>query len=373
MRGFLTYTDYEHSEIEGNGEVGTEFKNKTWEGRMELVHEPIGQFHGVFGLQARSGEFSALGEEAFIPETDSNDIGVFLLEDYHRNDWIFEARLRGDWVERKPDTNASGNEDFTAFSMSGSALWDFAPQWQLGLALSRAERAPATEELFSNVEAQGPDELVEHAATAAIEIGDPELDTEVSSNADLSLRWQADDHFVDVTVFYNDFSDYIGLLNTGDEVDEVPVLAYVQDDAKFYGVELDSEFALAELAGGELRFGVFGDHIRGKLDDAGDVPRLPPSRAGSRLTGVWSDWEVWTRFLWADDQDKPGDNERDSSSYTRWDVGGEYRLDFNRSELLMSLEVKNLADEEIRLSTSFLRDVAPEPERSVVATVRFTF
>jgi iron complex outermembrane receptor protein len=252
-------------------------------------------------------------------------------------------------------------------------LWDFETDWQLGLALFRAERAPASEELFSNIEAQHPQDWVEHAATGSIELGNPELDTEVSNNVDLSLRWQRDDHAVDIVVFYNDFSDYIGLLNNGQVVDETPVLAYTQDDAKFYGVEIGGEFALVDLAGGQLRLDLFADHIRGKLDRGGNVPRLPPTRTGGRLGNVWPDWELWTQFVYADDQNKPGDNERSSNGYTRWDIGGEYRLELVQSELMLTLELKNLGDEEVRLSTSFLRDVAPEAGRSLVATMRYTF
>lgn len=212
-----------------------------------------------------------------------------------------------------------------------------------------------------------------HAATDAIELGNPDLDTEVSNNVDLSLRWLRDQHFIDITLFYNDFSDYINLLNTGLEVEETPVFAYTQDDAEFYGVELDSEFELAELAGGQLSFGLFGNSIRGKLDRGGDVPRLPPLRIGARLGWGGSNWKLWTLLVGADEQDKPGDNEATTDDYTRWDLGGEYRVALNRSELLLSLEFKNIGDEEIRLSTSFLRDVAPEAGRSVVAALRYTF
>ena len=31
--------DYEHSEIEGSGEVGTRIDNQAWEGRIELQHQ----------------------------------------------------------------------------------------------------------------------------------------------------------------------------------------------------------------------------------------------------------------------------------------------------------------------------------------------
>jgi iron complex outermembrane receptor protein len=366
-RAFVTYTDYEHREVEGSGEIGTEFSNETWEGRLELVHQQMGNFHGVFGLQASAGEFSALGEEAFVPVTDSQSMGVFLVEDYHSGDWTFEGGLRFDWDERDPEVGAK--QDFNSFSASASALWDISTEFRAGLALSRAERAPTTEELYSNVGITDPEAWVVHAATNAIELGDDSLDTEVSNNADLSFVWAANGHHIDVTVFYNDFSDYINLLNTGQEVDEVPVLVYSQQDAEFYGVEIDSAFALGQLAGGELRLEIFGDAIRGELDDGSDIPRLPPMRIGGALRWSGESLQLWTRVVEADDQDRPGENEEETEGYTRWDAGVEYRL----ANFDIFVTARNLGDEEIRLSTSFLRDVAPEAGRSIEAGVRYTF
>ncbi|MEM9254001.1 MAG: TonB-dependent receptor [Pseudomonadota bacterium] len=372
VRGFLTYTDYQHEEIEGSGEVGTRFENDTWESRLEAVHKEVGNFHGVFGLQYNVGEFSTVGEEAYIPKTDSEEIGVFLVEDYHAGDLLFEVGLRYDYVDRDPSGSAQG-EDFDAYSVSGSALWEFSDNVQFGLSLSRAERAPAVEELYSNAEATSPDELVEHVATGAIEVGDPDLDTEVSNNADLSLRFEEDLDYLEANIFYNDFEDYITLINTGEEIDEVPVLEYRQEGAEFWGLELDTEFTLANFGESRFALGLFGDYVRGELDSGGDVPRLPPTRFGGRLSLGEDAWYVWTSLLWADDQDRPGDNEEETEGYTRWDIGGEYRLPIADGQVLLSLEGRNLADEEIRLSTSFLRDEAPEAGRSVVATVRYSF
>ena len=77
-----------------------------------------------------------------------------------------------------------------------------------------------------------------------IEIGDPGLDEEVSLNADLSLNWQGEASWLELSVYYNNFEDYIFLFNSGEDADEVPVYLYEQDDAEFYGVELDSDFHL---------------------------------------------------------------------------------------------------------------------------------
>ncbi len=373
VRGYLTYTDYGHKEIESGGEVGTRYRRDSWDGRIEAVHLPLAGFHGAFGLQASSSEFSAIGEEAFIPKTENTSIGAFLVEDRHIGDWTFEGGLRYDWTERDPKTTATGKRSFDAFSSSVSALWQFAPQWQAGLALSRSERAPTDEELYSNIEATDPTQWVVHAATNAIELGDPELDTEVSNNADLSVRWSSEDHFIQLTGFYNDFTDYINLRNTGLEQGEVPVYAYVQDDAEFYGAELDSEFELTSLAGGDLQLRIFGDVIYGELNKGGDVPRLPPARIGSRLSWSAERLEMWASVLHAGDQDKPGDFERSSQSYTRWDLGGEYQIPVGSSELIVFVELDNIGDEQIRLSTSFLRDIAPEAGRSAEVGLRYLF
>lgn len=374
VRGFLTYTDYQHAEIEGNGEIGTRFDNETWEARLELVHAPIASFHGVVGMQLKDNKFSALGEEAFVPPTESSGLGLFLLEDYHADNWTFEAGLRYDYEQRQPQSEVASKRSFNSYSASASALWNVAPGWSVGLGVSSSERAPVTEELYSNVEALDPGQLVVHAATGAIEVGNPELDQETSRNADLSLTWQGDAAYLNLTVFYNDFRDYIALSNTGQEIDEAPVLAYTQDDAVFKGAEIDGEFTLATLAGGSLALGVGADTVRGKMDTLGDVPRLPPLRVRGELNWDNDSLRLYLRGLRAADQDRPGANEAETKGYTRWDAGADYRLELQDStDMVLFVQLNNISDEEIRLSTSFLRDFSPDAGRSVKAGVRLTF
>jgi iron complex outermembrane receptor protein len=171
-------------------------------------------------------------------------------------------------------------------------------------------------------------------------------------------------------VFYNDFSDYINLANTGREVDHSPVLIYAQGDAEFYGIEIESEFILDDIGGGDITLALFADSIRGTLGNGEDAPRLPPLRISGRL--AWSDqsWEIWTRLMSGAEQDRSGQNEDTTDGYTRWDLGGDYRLPLAGRELLLFASFKNLTDEEIRLSTSFLRDVAPEAGRSLELGIR---
>ena len=61
--------DYEHSEIEPDGEVATLFKNEAFEARLEFVHA-FAAAKNVWGLQFTEREFSVSGEEAFVPPVD---------------------------------------------------------------------------------------------------------------------------------------------------------------------------------------------------------------------------------------------------------------------------------------------------------------
>jgi iron complex outermembrane receptor protein len=212
-----------------------------------------------------------------------------------------------------------------------------------------------------------------HAATNAVELGNPGLDTEISNNVDVSLRWAAPGHFAHLSVFYNDFGDYIDLQSTGISLGESPVRRYFQQDAEFVGLELESEFTLVSLAAGSVLLGLNGDLIRGELQDGEDVPRLPPRRLSARLAWSADKLELWARVMDAAEQDRPGLNEEGTEAFTRWDAGLEYRPAFADGGLNVFLNLNNISDEEIRLSTSYLRDLAPEPGRAIVGGLRWRF
>ncbi len=372
VRASLTYTDYSHDELEGQ-EIGTQYFRDTWEGRVEIVHD--GTLHGVFGGQWKQDQFEAVGDEAYVPQTDSTELGVFLLEDFHPLQSLrVELGARADYVERDPDTTRAGDESFTSVSASAAALWDIDTSWNFSVSLARAQRAPATEELYSNIDATNPDQLVVHAATGVIEIGDPSLDNESSINLDVGLNWTGTGAWAELNLFYNDFDDYIALFNSGGEVVSVPLYRYAQQDAVFYGVELQSEFELFAVGPGALSLELFGDYINAEFSDDKHVPRMPPGRLGAEFNWSNEATGVFLRVLRAADQNDPGEFEEETKGYTRWDAGADYRMSLAKdAELLFFLKWKNIGDEDYRQSTSFLRDFAPQAGRSVEAGLRYSF
>ncbi|MES2626193.1 MAG: TonB-dependent receptor [Pseudomonadota bacterium] len=365
----LSYTDYAHAEMEGPGIVGTRFSNKSWQQRLQLTHSEFAGFHGVLGLQDSQEEFGAVGLESFIPVTDIDSKGIFLVEDYHFPSVTIELGARLNHDDYAPQQHAAPDRDFSTSSLSASALWDVNEPLTFGLSLAGSERAPSIEELYSNFGLSDPEACVIHFATGACEIGSINFKEEKSVNTDFTMYLDYDRFNATLTLFYNDFSDYIGQITTGEEAGGFPVRAYEQIDARFTGVEIDTSYQLNELV--SLR--LFGDTMRGKFDKAGDVPRMPPSRVGFEVNLAADDWTAYLSLLHAADQDKPGNFEIATDGYDRVDAGIDYTIDSSNGELLLFLKGRNLGDQEIRLASSYLRGFAPEAGRSIEAGMRYRY
>src|SRR3546814_13964047 len=97
---------------------------------------------------------SIVGEEKFLPRNETQQYGLFTVQDYQSGPLKVEAGAR---IERSSLSAAAdadiGNPDlerrFTTFSGSAGASYAVLPQWRLGVNVSRSARAPSAEELRS--------------------------------------------------------------------------------------------------------------------------------------------------------------------------------------------------------------------------------
>ena len=97
IRFSVGYADYEHAEVSRtDGEVGTRFLSNGTEGRLEIVQADRDGWQGAFGLQGLKRDFSAIGDEAFIPPVDIHEVGVFALQRLDKESWGVEGGLRVD-------------------------------------------------------------------------------------------------------------------------------------------------------------------------------------------------------------------------------------------------------------------------------------
>ncbi|ACV27918.1 TonB-dependent receptor [Kangiella koreensis] len=370
-------TDYQHQEIEG-AEIGTTFLNDAQETRLELVHDAWSGWQGAFGLQYSDSDFVTLGDEAYIPASNTEKLGLFWLEEYEVGQWHTELGARYD--KQTITTDLFGQRDDNAFSFAFGSLLHIDEHWTLPINITRAQRIAAVEELYSNA---GNDEAnyVPHLATATIEVGNPNLSKETANNIDIGVRYNSDVVSASVAMFHNRINDYIFLAHEEHEPapgevhdhEEFPVFKYQQADATFEGAEAEINWTLATDGLAVVRTGLFGDYTVAKLDDGSYLPRIPAKRFGG---SIGLDYDMFTSNITAIkvfDQDRLAEDELPTDGYTLINLDLGYNVFFDDSELFLFLRGQNLADAEIRDHASFLKDRAPRAGRSLTAGFRWTF
>lgn len=363
LRVRLSHSDYTHTEFEGD-EVGTVFGNQALEVRVELVHGEVGGWRGAYGVQAGRRDFEAVGEEAFVPGSRGSDIGLFVVE---RREWDRFNLEVGGRLERNrisPDTDDHGSASFTGVSASAAAEWRFTDDLHLRLGLDRAQRAPSAEELFSEGE---------HVATQAIELGDAGLGKETANNIELGLHWHGERVDFRASVYRTRFDDFIFLADTGEEDDGLPVRQWSQADADFQGAEAEVKVTLAENASGRHQLRLLADTVRGELRDGDNLPRIAPGRWGIGYGWSRGAWRASASALRHRGQERVAAFETATPGHTLVDADLAWSFMAGDTELELFAQGRNLTDREARVHTSFLKDQAPLPGRSLAVGLRAFF
>jgi len=437
------YTDYQHAEIE-HGVTGTLFENETHELKLDILHTEFNEWHGGISLHYKNSQVTAQGEEAFTPPSEAQTIALAVMEEKHFGDVLVQLGGRIERVSLEagnvmlPNLNAhahteaeheSGDADdhddhdhahehdhgdtdahhdavtrvfdvdhtFTPVSLSAGLVWSFAENYNLGLAISRSERAPAASELLS---------FGSHIGTRTYEVGalfglhnddgeshiglsDKVLDLETANNIDLTFRkTQGDVGFV-FNAFYNQVDNYYYQVNTGlftesahdhgdhdehgheghDHASELPVYLFQTDDVILHGFEAQIAWQATE----HFKASVFSDYVRARLKDGGELPRTPPLRFGTQLSYQQQQLTVNLDITRYQEQDKISSFETATDGYTLVDASIAYHLTVLDQDISMYLKGTNLTDTEARVHSSFLKDNAPRPGRSLAAGIKGYF
>ena len=374
IRTRLGYTDYEHTEVV-NGETGAFYTNESYEGRIELTHQDLGPFRGVIGFQAQVSDFNAIEKltgDAIVPRSDINSYGVFALETFEFGKIKYQLGLRIEQTDIDPD--GFSNLSYTPVSASVSALWKIDQRNSLNLAITRSSRAPNVQELLTDGY---------HDATRSYEKGDISLNKETSYNLDLGYRFRSDWLQVELDLFHNWASNYIAQQRSGLFVDEdgapcvvncVPLVLTTQNDAIFKGFEAKLIFNLMENHYGFWDLTLFSDYTQGEFKNGNDVPRMPPLRYGMQVDYGKDELSSYLRFTRAESQNHSGNFETSTDGYILLDVGAQYQINtYKNAELMLFAKGNNLLDKNIRNSTSYLRNFAPEAGRGAEVGLRISY
>lgn len=358
--------EYEHVELEGE-EIGTIFETKGTDLRVELHHGQVGAFEGAFGFQYKEIDFNAVGEEAFVPPSVTEQSSLFLFEEWRVNDrWTVQGSFRSE--RQNIDVDGSPNHADSAFGVSVGAIWLLSGDYSLSANYALTERNPTSTELY----ADGAHVAVNRVERGSVPQGAGLLGKEVSSNFDLSLRGETERAEWSVSGFVNNIDDYIVLSPTAELEDELQVYIYEQTDAQFYGIEAEARIELFDTRSGHVHTRLFADFVRGEDKIANqDLPRIPPLRYGIALHYTVGSLEAGIEAAFHDEQDRTAPNELPTEDYTM--LNAEISYAFEEPMVFLFLRGTNLGDEDARQHTSPLKDLMPLPGRSVQLGVRYDF
>jgi iron complex outermembrane recepter protein len=390
LKAQLAQTRYRHQEVEGTGAIGTTFKSQGTDARIDVTHAALpllgGRVEGAFGVQAETVDFSALGEEAFVPNTQTRHVAGFVVERFswgegsagsgHVSAGLRAEQVRVDSLGDETGTDArfgsAQQRRFTPRSVSLGGLLELGAGWQLSSSMSSTTRAPTSYELYANGV---------HAATSAFERGDPAQRQERGRHVDIGLAWRAGAHGLKLSAFESRFANYIALDATSEPefVDEegnaFPVFAFQGVRARLRGYEIEGSWRAWEGAW-RLDLEARLDAVEGVNRDSGQaLPRLSPTRAtlGAQFTQGEFGARLEVQRLAA--QDRVPATDSATRGYTLVHLSASYALHWGGSKALLFARLHNAGDV-LGFSASTVatvRALSPLPGRSLAAGLRVTF
>ena len=363
------YGDYLHTELESE-EIGTVFANEGWESRLDLIEKGGTNWGGATGIHAQYRDFNAVGDEAFVPATKSTQFGVYSVKEFSLGAWQFEFGGRYEYTKHDAD-EIGVSRTFNGFSFSAGAGFDLSEEGFIGFSAYRTERAPATEELFSN----GP-----HLATNAFERGDNALGQETALGIEATYSYVSGPFSFVVNGFYTSYEDFIYEQASGELEDDLPLFNFRAAAAKYYGFESQIKAHLGTLKSaslGDIDWHVEGqlDYVRASLRNAegdNDLPRTPPLSSLFALEANSGLLDVRTELEYAAAQNKIAAFELPTESYLLWNVYLTLRP-FKDKDLSVQVKGINLGNSDARQHTSFLKDLIPLPGRNIKVSLRAEF
>jgi iron complex outermembrane receptor protein len=273
----------------------------------------------------------------------------------------FGGRLEHAAFEPQADSGEP-SRSFTNVSGSVGLLFLVTDQTTIAFSLASAARNPALEELYFH----GP-----HPGNAAIENGDPDLDSERGLGFDASVRWRGAVASGEVTFFVNQISNFIFRQFTGvvDEEEGLAETIFAHADGRLMGVESHVDVKIGPL------FWVEGglDYVRGDLTSLDTpMPRIPPLRGRAGVRMQKNAFQAGAEGIFTAKQDRVNDFDLDgvavgetpTDGYNLLKLFASYSFGSGRNVNTITARLDNATNALYFNHLNYLKDLAPEMGRN---------
>jgi iron complex outermembrane receptor protein len=335
-----------------------------------LAHHALGSsVRGVIGVSGMYQNNDTRGPIPLVPDARVRSGAAFVFEQATAGPWSVLGGLRLDGRRLDWDRNTTlgimqdGHRSWTAFSGDVGLVFRPLPDVALAANLGRAWRAPNLFELFAN----GP-----RIGDARYEIGQPDLQTELATDVDVSVRCEGRRLRGEVAAYRNQITHYIFVTPTPEFRDALRVYRYGQTDARLLGGEASVEAdVVAPLS---LNAGV--DAVRGtSLETSEPLPLIPPPHltlggdlhadrlGGLRRTHAGAEVEIALKQARLSPLDLATDG------YALVNLAAGATVSLAGRPLRLDLEVRNLFDTAYKSFLSRYKEFALDPGRNVLLRI----
>jgi len=330
----------------------------------------------IIGTQGMHQTNTNKALEFLIPNATTNDLGLFITNNYAWNEQALQGGLRVD--TRHITTQAhlptsdihhigAIDKNFTSFNASLGYKNSLSEHVIARLNLASGFRAPNLAELTSNGI---------HEGTNRYEVGNPDLKNEQNLQLDLDLSYHSEHFEFYINPFYNSINNYIFVAPTGAQIEATDVYNYSQKDAFLYGGEIGFHLHPHPLDWFHLESSF--ETVTGKEKNGDYIPLIPANAFKNNIRIEFKEAK-WLKNGFASltinhtlKQNKPSVFETKSPAYTlvNFGLGGDVTL--YKSKFNISLTGTNLFNTTYIPHTSFLKTLGiPEMGRNVVLSVNF--
>jgi outer membrane receptor protein involved in Fe transport len=299
-----------------------------------------------------------------IPDSDRQDIGIFIHNETTLGDITLDTGLRYDWVNSSSeatDMHPIPASDKSDGSWSGTlgVTYEFAKRANIYFNIGRAFRAPTLLERYF----WGP-----HQVT--VDKGNVDLKPETSLNLDLGLNYSRAKLTCGISLFSNTIYDHIYKERTGtiDKETGLEIDTWLNiSEARLEGFETEFIYYLTD----NIMFLFNSSYVYG-TDIEADTPLtdIPPfnGNISVRYTDDIFSGELLTRF--AAEQDRTGKNETSTDGYIVIDSSFGINLkDVIGWDMKLILNAKNLFNIDYKNHLSRVKEYYSEPGRSVSISI----
>ncbi len=332
-----------------------------------------------------------------LDNTNDPETGVFpLIPDYYswsnslysilekdKDRWGFDIGIRYNYrifnvatISRTvPREIVRYNNDYSNFAFSGSLKYVWSPGWTAKFNANMAQRSPDINELYSNGLHQG---------VAAIEEGNPDLESETSVKALFSIDGDRIKNLHFQFVAYIQKVDNYILLESNNEYrltirGAYPVYVYNQTNALIYGNDFSIDYLISDKFDIEFKYAI----VRGQdLIENDYLINMPPDRLKLnfnyhfRENNKWGNAQIGIKSEYTFKQIRVNPEQDYMSppdSYFLLGFSGDITRFYNKSNLGFNLRIDNILNTSYRDYLNRWRYFADDIGINIQVGLRWTF